>query len=55
MLKQNITRKALIDKNAIKLNVGKDSNEYKVEAIKNSMVYIKKLVGNPSKLNYLIF
>lgn len=55
LLKQNITRKGQIDKNAIKLDTSNDNKKYKVKAIYNKVIYAKKLKSKHlSGLYYLV-
>ena len=42
LLEQNITKKKQIDKNKIKFHNSNDSGIYKIKAICNSAIYIKK-------------
>ena len=56
LLEQNTTRKGRVDENAMELDVGNDSGEHKVEAIRDSAVYTREsksshLLG----IYYLIF
>ena len=56
LLKKNIIKKKQIDKNdIIKLDIdNNNSRKYKVKAIYNSAVYIKKLAGHLLGLYYLV-
>ena len=56
LVEQDITKKEQVDKNAIKLDVGNDNNgEYKMKAICNNVVYIKKSeLDNILELHHLI-
>ena len=55
MLEQKTTKKGQIDENATGLDVGNDSEEYKVEAIQDSAVYTRKSEsGHLSGLYYLV-
>ena len=38
-----------------KLDIGKNSNEYKVKPLWNSVIYTKQLVDHLLKLYYMIF
>ena len=56
LLKQNTIKKKQVDENnVIELNTGNNSNEYKLEIIYNSTVYIIKLASYLLELYYLIF
>ena len=57
LLEQNTTKKRWVDENnAIKLNTGNDSGEYKLDAISNSAVYARKSEsGYLPGLYYLVF
>ena len=58
LLKKDITRKGRMNKlfpeSEPKFDAG-DNKEYKVEAIINSAVYVKKTEGYLSSLYYLVF
>ena len=53
LLEQDTTRKVWVKK-IPELDVGEDSNEYKVEAIWDNAVYARKWKGHLLKLYYLI-
>ena len=56
LLEQDTTRKGRGDENAMELDVGKDSGEYKVKAIRDSAVYARKSEsGHLPGLYYLVF
>ena len=55
LLEQKIIKKARINKNILKLDTNKNSSKYEVEAICNSIVYIKKLPTYLLAFYYLIF
>ena len=56
LLKQNTTRKKQVDKNATKLNTGKDSIKYKIKAIWDSADYTKESKsGYLAKVYHLVF
>ena len=56
LLKKNIIKKRQRDKNVIKLNTSKNnSSEYKVKAICDIAVYIRKLAGHLIDVYYLVF
>ena len=56
LLNQDIIKKKQINENKItKLDVGKDSGEYKVKTIKNSKIYLKKSTNYLLELYYLFF
>ena len=57
LLKRIITKKKQVDKNdAIKLDAhDNESGEYKIKAIFDSAVYIKKSTGHLPGLYYLVF
>ena len=56
LLEQDNTKKKQIDKNAMELNVGnKNSKDFKVEPVHNSMVYTKELkASHLLELHYLV-
>ena len=55
LLEQDTIRKKRVNKNVTELNAGKDSGEYKVEAIQDSAVYAKELEsGHLPGLYYLV-
>ena len=54
-MEQNTTKKGRMDKNNItKLDASDDSKKYKIESIRDSTVYAKKLVGYLLGLYYLV-
>ena len=55
LLEQNTTRKKRVDENIIELefNAG-NSKEYKVEAIRDNVVYAKESEGHLPGLYYLV-
>ena len=53
LLKQDTTKKERMDKRVIELEAG-NSEEYKVEAIWDSVVYINKAKNNLPDLHYLV-
>ena len=55
LLEQDTSRKGRVDENATELNAGKDSGEYKVEAICDSAVYARESAGHLPGLYYLVF
>ena len=56
LLEWNTIRKKQVNENVTKLNTDKDSGKYKVEEIRNSIVYIRKLEsGHLPGLYYLVF
>lgn len=42
LLEQNNTRKRQVEKNATELDAGNKGRKYKVEAIQNSAIYVRK-------------
>ena len=56
-LEQNTIKKRQMDKNnTVELDVDDNKDiEYKVKAIGNNAVYIKKLMGHLQRLYYLIY
>ena len=54
LLKQDTTRKRRVDKNVMELDAGNKSEEYKVEAIRDSAVYAKDADGHLPGLYYLV-
>ena len=56
LLEQNSTSKGRVDENnGTRLDVGKDSGKYKIEAIWNNAVYARELMGYLPGLYYLVF
>ena len=54
LLEQNTTRKGRVDENVTKLDAGKDSGEYKMEAICDNTVYAKESASHLPGLYYLV-
>ena len=56
LLEQDTTRKGRVDKDATKLDAGNNkSEEYKIEAICDSAVYIRESANHLPGLYYLVF
>ena len=57
LLEKDTTKKRQIDENnTAKLNIGDNkSDEYKIKAIQDSVVYTRELAGNLPGLYYLVF
>ena len=55
LLEQNTIKKKWVDdENVSKLNVGNESGEYEVEAIRDSAIYAKEVDGDLPGLYYLV-
>lgn len=55
LLKQNITKKELIDKNITKLDIGiNESKKFKIKAICNNSIYTKELIDYLLRFYYFI-
>ena len=55
LLEQDNTKMGHANKNAMELDAGNDSGEYKVEIIWNSAVYVRKSANHQPGLYYLVF
>ena len=56
LLEQNITKKKRVDEDVTELDTSNDkSGKYKVEAICDSMVYVRESEGHLPGLYYLVF